>query len=60
MQFKNYEHFHKLLTDGRTDSYSDYSADPRVVKFSLGLYYQVVIISALKAVLHVVLLVIWL
>ena len=31
--FKSYKHFHLLLTDGRTDSHSDYSADPRVVQF---------------------------
>ena len=32
MCFKSYEHFHYLLTDGRTDSHSDYKTDPRVVQ----------------------------
>ena len=32
MWFKSYEHFHYLITDRWTDSYSYYSADPRVVQ----------------------------
>ena len=27
MWFKSYEHFHKLLMDGRADTHSDYSAE---------------------------------
>ena len=38
MWFKCYEHFHKLTTDGQTDSHSDYSVDPRVVQDSLSEY----------------------
>ena len=30
---KSYEEFHYLVTGGRTDSYSDYSGDPRVVQY---------------------------
>ena len=29
MWFKNYQHFHYMLTNGQIDSFSDYSADPQ-------------------------------
>ena len=29
MWFKSYEHFHLLLTDGQTNSHSDYSPAPK-------------------------------
>ena len=32
MWFKSYEHFHKLVMDGWTDSLSYYSAKPRVMQ----------------------------
>ena len=40
MWFKSYDHFHLPLTDGRADgrTYSDYSADPRVVQFNLKVF----------------------